>query len=282
MKEWFFWASEFQLGGIEVWVQQLESKNLNPVELKELAKKYNMKLSIHSYSWDYNLMAFAEPVRSLTINQTKKAIDLAEYLQATGITVHPGAMRNITGQENYSIKLAQTAELLAAYAKEKNTEFSLEIMEKLPQEFLTSLDAINKTESNIEGLCQWKYTLDIAHCDSKEEVFMMAHYLRNRLHEFHLSNKKGLKRHCSPASEGDFFLPEIVAALEKYNVIFALEGLDVSQNADLFKKNMEYLDNKQKGSFIYAENKKDYDDFNVLRHVRHSIHRLRQAVGAGH
>ena len=81
MKEWFFLASEFQLGGIEVWVQQLESKNLNSVELKELAKKYNMKLSIHSYSWDYNLMAFAEPVRSLTINQTKKAIDLAEYLQ---------------------------------------------------------------------------------------------------------------------------------------------------------------------------------------------------------
>ena len=276
IKEWFALAAEYQLGGIEVWAQQLDSNNLEPAELKALAKRYNMRLSVHSYSWDYNLMALAEPVRSITFNQTKKAIDLAGYLRATGVTVHPGAM-SFTGKENYPLELAQTAEALAGYAQEHGTELSLEIMEKLPHEFLISLDAIKKMEVNVKDACKWKYTLDIAHCDSEKEVLLMADYLQDRLHEFHLSNKKGMQRHCSPASEGDFFLPGIVESLQKYNMVFTLEGFDISGNADLFKKNIEYLDNKQKGRFIYVKKEKNYDDFSMLRHVRHSIRRLRQS-----
>jgi sugar phosphate isomerase/epimerase len=240
-EKWFRYAWEYGLAGIEIWAQQLENNAIRAEAVKRLARRYGAELTVHSYSWGLNLLSLNEGTRDVAMELAKKAIRLASFLDAKQVTIHPGRKVFHMPGLHYDRLLTQSATALADYAVEWGTMASFEIMEKLPKELLTSTDAVRRMEMMAQSRIGWKYTIDLAHCDSVDEIETMALLLNNRIGEFHVSNKKGKKRHVTDIASGDFDLPLLIAALDQYGLPYILEGRDLSTDAEVFKNIMTYL-----------------------------------------
>ena len=84
---------------------------------------------------------------------------------------------------------------------------------------------------------QFVYTLDVAHCDSEEEVLSTLQNYRSRISKLHISNRKGPKFH-TPLNEGDYDMEKLLPELARYNLPMVIEGLDSSR--DFFHRKTEY------------------------------------------
>lgn len=248
-EEWFRIAAEENLGGVEVWAQQLESQGIAPEEVLKLSIQYGLTVTVHNYSWDLNLISLSRPMREAAVALTKKGIDLASYLHAPQVTTHPGRDGLAIPSADFDKLLAESFVVLSRYAEEEGTRMSFEIMEKIPKERFTSAEEALRVESLAEGPIRWGYTEDIAHCDSEKEIFDTASRLQGRIVEFHLSNKKGTTRHIGDVEHGDFPLPAVAEKLSVYGIPFALEGFDPSRKAERLYRTLRWLDGeKQKES----------------------------------
>lgn len=241
-EKWFSLAAEEGLSGVEVWAAHMDFMGISPETVKDLAARYGLTVTVHSYSWDINQIALIPAMKAAAVAVTKRAISMAAFLQSPQITIHPGREILPIPGVDYDRLLAESAEELGAFARKEGTVASFEIMEKIPKERLTSPEAIARMEAKVNGAVTWKYTEDIAHCDSREEIFHTARVLEGRIGEFHLSNKKGTKRHVPDAAEGDFDLPSVVDALSIYERPFILEGFDPSPEGKVFYNTLAYLD----------------------------------------
>jgi len=242
IEEWFKLAKEQGLKGLELWIQQLEYKGIEPEEIRNLSQKYDLKLTLHSYSWDCNLLATPVFMRKAAVQLTKEALALGGYIEAGSVTIHPGSIRDILPQQEYFKLLADAIGYLGNYAREQGTVASLEIMEKIKGEYLTTVQAAVNLESIYGEEKTWQYTEDIAHCDTEEEIYNLREVLGNSLSEFHLSNKKNQCRHVADVEKGDFDLPTVVDKLANSDKPFIMEGLDTSTDAAFFKRFLRYLD----------------------------------------
>jgi sugar phosphate isomerase/epimerase len=271
-EQWFRLAKTYGLGGIEIWAQQLESNKISAEEIRRAARYYGLHTTIHNYSWDINLLSLNRSQRSVAVHLTKKAIELASYLNSLQVTIHPGRELFRMPGADYDLLLAESADSLGRFAQVQGTTASFEIMEKIPKERVTSVEAIYRMEAVGNTAICWKYTEDIAHCDSTEEILHIAAVLNGRISEFHLSNKKGIQRHITDMAAGDFNLPEIVKELSSYNIPFILEGMDTSPASSVFYNALSYLGVEKK-----HEDKIEKNDssFNMLYYGNHSFNRLR-------
>ena len=93
---------------------------------------------------------------------------LAAELEAMELTVHPGHM-TLPGRREESMKLLQDSlEQIGRLSDRIGVDVSLEIMEKIPKEFVT--DAQSMEEAAGSRKKQFFYTLDIAHCDRRRTI----------------------------------------------------------------------------------------------------------------
>ena len=244
-EEWFRIVREKSLAGIEVWAQQLETQSLSADRLRRLAVKYGVALTVHSYSWDLNLISLSRPMRDAAVALTKKGIDLASYFHAPQVTIHPGRDGLGIPGADFDRELAQSAVMLARYAAEEGTRASFEIMEKIPKERLTTPEAALRMEGLAGREVLWCYTEDTAHCDSEEEIFCTAEALRGRIREFHVSNKKGAVRHIGDVEHGDLDLPRVAARLRTYGLPMILEGFDPSPAAERLHRTLRWLESAE-------------------------------------
>lgn len=237
-------ATKYNFDGIELWAQQFETRGYSINEYKKLKEFYPIRTIVHSYSWDLNLASLNKGIRQASIEQTKKAIDLTTNLGGNELTVHPGrkTVNDDDDTEIYFNFLYQSLQEIYEYAKKNKIRISLEIMEKLPLELAVCEKTIKKATLDLfNNFC---YTVDIAHCDTTNEIFNLADNLPN-ISKFHISNKLGNQLH-TPLYNGDFNFKELLPILSNYEIPIVLEGLDKSFNFTVLRNSIKFINNISK------------------------------------
>jgi len=195
--------------GIELWAQQFFARGYDTQEYLRLQALYPLRTCVHSCSWDLNLASMNQGIREMSIKQVEASMRLAAELEAMELTVHPGHM-TLPGRREESMKLLQDSlEQIGRLSDRIGVDVSLEIMEKIPKEFVT--DAQSMEEAAGSRKKQFFYTLDIAHCDSEEEPFHILDQMK-RISKIHISNRKG-KCYHTPLGNGDFSFKEMLPQL---------------------------------------------------------------------
>ncbi len=240
-ERWFELAEGHGLAGLEIWVQQLQSEGISPERIGRLREKSGLALTVHSYSWDLNLISLSRPMRRMAVKLSKRAVDMAAQMGADQVTVHPGREGLLLPGVDFDAMQAEAAASIGQYGKKSGVSISFEIMEKIPKERFTSAEAMQRMERCVKGEACWGYTEDVAHCDTEEEVFRTAQVLSGRLKEFHVSNKKGSARHVADVRGGDFDLPSMTHRLTEYGLPMVLEGYDPSGLAERFETTWKWL-----------------------------------------
>ena len=220
-------AKEAGFDGIELWAQQFFARGYDTQEYLRLQALYPLRTCVHSCSWDLNLASMNQGIREMSIKQVEASMRLAAELEAMELTVHPGHM-TLPGRREESMKLLQDSlEQIGRLSDRIGVDVSLEIMEKIPKEFVT--DAQSMEEAAGSRKKQFFYTLDIAHCDSEEEPFHILDQMK-RISKIHISNRKG-KCYHTPLENGDFSFKEMLPQLLAYGLPLVTEGYDDSRDA---------------------------------------------------
>lgn len=241
VEKWFRTAAEEELGGLEIWIQQMDYQGITPGKIKNLSRYYGISVTAHSYSWDVNLISLCRDMRTSSVLLTRKALREASFFHAGCITVHPGRKGLPIPGVNYDFLLAESVNSVTDYGVEQGIAVSFEIMEKIPGELLISAEEVKRMEP-YGDFSKVRYTLDTAHCENENEILSTAQTLREKIAEFHLSNKKGRKRHIPDIAGGDLNLADAVSRLTGYGIPFVLEGYDRSPEAEVLRRALSYFD----------------------------------------
>lgn len=223
--------------GIEFWAQQFESRNYCAEECLRLIEEYQIEAFVHSKTWDLNFASMNRCIREASIREIKSSIDLAGRLHAPEITVHP-PRESLCGELPLYRELAYRGlEELLSYARGKNVDVSLEVMEKIPKEMMTSRRQVQELTRDLYP--EFFYTVDVAHCDDAAEVqdFLLK---LPRISKLHISNRRGAKYH-TPLSDGDFSFPELWPVLQGSHLPMVVEGLDRSKEYTMLYQNMNFI-----------------------------------------
>ncbi|MFR5601918.1 MAG: sugar phosphate isomerase/epimerase family protein [Lachnospiraceae bacterium] len=241
LEEMFRFIYEQELDGIELWAQHWFTKGYSAEEYRRLAALYPVKIFIHSCSWDLNLASLNEGIRTASIQEVKKSIDLAVELDSYEVTVHPGrfTIPCSCDESTYYDRMYQTLKELLSYARKRNVDLSLEIMEELPKEFVTSSSAMKAITRDL--VSEFYYTLDIAHCKNMDVVQKELNS-GIRFSKFHISNRQKMKLH-TPLPEGDYDFTTLLPELESYRIPFVIEGFDSHREFPIANKNIRFLKN---------------------------------------
>ena len=164
MEEIFDMVFQSGLDGIELWSQQFFYRKFDIDEFEKLAALYPLKNCIHSQSWDLNISSVNDGIRKQSVTEVKKSVELAYQLGLDEVTVHPGHCTISGIGVSYGAYLKESLREILEYAQKWKIDVSLEIMEKIPREFVTTMDAMKEVCGDMFD--QFVYTLDVAHCDS--------------------------------------------------------------------------------------------------------------------
>ncbi|MDO5040708.1 MAG: sugar phosphate isomerase/epimerase family protein [Peptoniphilus sp.] len=237
VEEIFDFAKENNFSGIEFWAEQIRNRAYSPDEIKISFEKNNLNLTLHASSWDLNLCALNKSIRQTSVDEIKRDIDLAHFIGIDEITVHPGRMSVALDSFDYGARLHDSLKEICQYAHSKGIQISLEIMEKVPKEFITSLEQVqNMAEDLMDSL---KITLDVAHCDSIEEAYDVLKNAKN-LSKVHISNRRENKYHTA-LDDGIFDLVEILTHMQELKLPMVIEGLETGKETKFLKRNINYL-----------------------------------------
>jgi sugar phosphate isomerase/epimerase len=212
--------------GLEVWTEQLGSMS-NAALVRRLAEDLGLSLFAHAASWDLNLCSHNKTLRNTSLDETKRSIDLARELEAENITVHPGRMGSPVFDKAFYLGLmTESLAEICRHASETGVAVSLELMEKIRREFVTTPEVLNSLLAAVSPL-SCAVTLDAAHLDSAEMFFdyFSALPLTDKIH---LSNRQGDKYH-TPVFNGDINLTGILEMLEGKNLPVVIEGTGTSR-----------------------------------------------------
>ena len=219
-------ASKAGFAGVEVWVEQLKDTDCSH-KLKEQARRLGLALCVHATSWDLNICSMNPAIRKVSIAQIKRSICVARDLGASDITIHPGRMETkIYALGQYQSLLSASLREICQFALKLGIVPSLELMEKIPKEFVVNPSEINVLLADIAPL-QCGVTLDVAHLDDTEMFF---HYFAELPHtdKIHLSNRKGTKLH-TPVFDGDIDVVSVLEHLHVANLPIVIEGNGVGE-----------------------------------------------------
>ena len=237
-----FWQTSLQdmtrqiktdgLTGLEMWGQQFFYQNYDIEEYKTLAEAYGLRTLVHSCSWDLNLASINESIRQASVGQVIASLQLAKAIGAEEVTVHPGHL-TLAGITDRSCQiLHHSLEEISEAAASMSLAVSLEIMEKIKKEFVTTAAAMQAVTGEL--FPKFSYTVDIAHCDSLSEARQLLTFMPG-VSKIHISNRRGAVYH-TPLGEGDydfFLLGETLHG--DYNQIMNDEMLHSVTNYEWYK-----------------------------------------------
>lgn len=239
-EEIFDYANKNKLLGIEFWSQQIEDRNLSTKKLRDLSKKFNLDLTLHAKSWDLNLASINERIREVSLKEILDDVNLARNIGAKEITIHPGRFSVSYNKEIYYKFLKESLNTILDYSTKKNINISIEVMEKIKNEFIIDLKSLKKLMGdNYEN---FKYTLDISHCDSLEEIYFNLNNIKN-ISKCHISNRFKDKYHTE-LERGIFPMEEIIFKIGEKNIPMVIEGMEIGRNNIVLDKNIRYLKEK--------------------------------------
>ena len=240
LKDIFLMAKDSGLQGIEMWAQQFIYGGFDEDEFRELMESTGIKACMHSQSWDLNPASMNEGIRSQSVKEIIKSVELAKRLGINEVTVHPGHRTVNCEAAPYEDYLRRSFSEILGAAENAGVRVSLEIMEKIPKEFVTDMQAMRRVCGPMFD--KFLYTLDIAHCDSDEEALRTLDADRGHISKIHISNRRGNKFH-TPLSEGDHNMRDLIPKLAGYGLPMVIEGFDESKDFSTVKDNIGFIRN---------------------------------------
>lgn len=236
-KELLKTAHEYGIGGIELWAQQVDFNNYCLEEYVSLAKVYHLDTIIHSKSWDLNFASLNESIRRASIEEIKQSIRLAKQVNAKEITIHP-PRETICGLKSFHLDLTYKGlKELYDYSCEMGVQISLEIMEKIPKELVTTDKALYEVTRDLYD--KLSYTLDLAHCSAESEFFTYLTSIPG-ISKLHISNKIGNKLH-TPLQNGDFDINKLMPLLKNIGIPIVIEGFNDEVSCSELIDNLNFL-----------------------------------------
>lgn len=233
--------------GMELWAEQFWHRQYSAKEFRQLAFSHpSLMTTVHASSWDLNLSSLNEGIRQASVNEVIRSMELARSIGAREVTVHPGHMTKPCCRAYSAEKTFESFQRIAEVSLRLDMPVSLEIMEKEPKEFVTTVEAMKEVTGSLYSF--FSYTVDVAHCDSPAEALTMVQTI-GHLSKIHLSNRQGHQYH-TPLGNGDFHIEGFLPVLEKSDVPFVVEGYDPQCGDRTFKENTAWL--KERG---YLEEK---------------------------
>lgn len=226
------------LDGIELWAQQFFTQGCSEEAYRRLSALYPLKTCVHSQSWDLNLASMNEGIRQQSVREVKRSIDLADRLGAWEVTVHPGRITLPGSGAPYEDYLYESLKEILEYAGTYRICVSLEIMEQIPREFVTDMDAMRRVCRDL--FHDFSYTLDTAHCSSREMILEVMEQWKERISKVHVSNRKGNRLHTL-LEDGDYPMDEILVRLAEYGIPLVVEGFDASPDSGDARRNFSFI-----------------------------------------
>lgn len=238
LEEIFSWARQGHLDGIEMWAQQFFYHGYSREEYRELAHRTRLQGCVHSQSWDLNLASINEGIRRQSVVEVEKSIELAHSLGLSEVTVHPGHHTFPGAAQSSESYLRESLKRILDYSRKLQVQVSLEIMEKIPKEFITSMEAMKSVCADM--FSEFVYTLDIAHCDSQEEALETLKAYSPQISKIHISNRMGNKFH-TPLKQGDYDMEKLLPILAGYHVPLVMEGFDTGKDFSTATENLQFI-----------------------------------------
>lgn len=247
---------DHQLAGIEVWAQHFFYHQYDRNVYREYARKFQMKTFVHSCSWDLNLASLNEGIRQASVQEVIASLHLARDLEASEVTVHPGHMTMPFWPRTSVALFHQSLEQIAEASHVLAIPVSLEIMEKISKEFVTSVEAMENAAGDLFDA--FYYTLDTAHCDSTAEIRRILNGMP-RLSKIHISNRQGPVYH-TPLREGDYDFMKLLPVLYSRQLPLVVEGFDAGTGYTILHKNLDFLHEEEQHEYMDKKNLRSLTD----------------------
>ena len=250
-------AVKYDVGGIELWAQQAETQNMDLIRLKDLTEEAGLSLVVHAKSWDLNFAALNRAIREASVKEIKDSIDIAYFLDAKEVTVHPPRY-TLREDEKARDRAYESIREFTTYAVQKGITVSMEIMEHIPKEMAVSPEGMRSIVRDMDR--QVTYTVDLAHCLTEEEFWENIDIM-GKVSKVHVTNKSGKKLH-TPLPDGDFHFENIFPRLCSMGLPMVIEGFEEGDKYSVLIQNLEYIkwlkeknyEKENSGDFSYISN----------------------------
>lgn len=214
--------------------------------IKRIAEKYNIELTIHATFSDINIAAINDNVRDFVRSEIKKNIEFAAGISATKITIHPGdygaighSYPELTNQYN-----RESVEIFTKYAKKHNLKIGYENMPFMTEYQFPEKSDIQKIielirEINSEHL---GITWDIGHSHTLGyDVKTCYETFKNELIHIHLNDNMGVisgwRDTHLPIGDGTINWKEFFDVIKDYQSTMVFE----LSSWDKIEKSLEYI-----------------------------------------
>ena len=188
------------------------------VNIIEYAASKGLEIGFHAPFRGLNIISTDEATRSLSMEQIKKSIDLAQEYAIPVVTFHPGKpTSDEESVEDAWARLFSAVEDIAAYAKEKRVRVSIENMEKRAFEMVCTLEDLNRFAYIRENNEYFGVTLDFVHLSTHGIFEPDLSELKLPIYDVHISQNAGGKTHHPLTVEGGtVHLDAVVRSLLDY------------------------------------------------------------------
>lgn len=231
-------AKEKGFTGIEFWAEHLYCFNADPSQIRSLAEKAGLDITVHSSSWDLNIASMNKGIRNQSVSEIKKSIEMTAMLNAISMTFHPGSLTLADHMidQHRRILVDSTKELLD-YAEKFDVAISMELMEDRPKEFITTPESMNDFLSILKS--DLGTTVDIAHVPINKDP---CHYLAETfsIKSIHLSDSSFSTYHV-PLGKGSIDLDDALSVLISSDLPVVLEGMDFKKELTFLDQHIDYL-----------------------------------------
>lgn len=234
-------AYEYGYDAVEVWIDYLEDIHKLPREIRKLAEKYSMELTLHGPCRDINVASINAGIRRESVEQCLRCVQVATRLGASIVVIHPG---NLSSPED-SIELCWKLQIeffkeLAEEATKHKISIAIENMDNSKKQFVTRLADIKRILNEVR-IPSVGITFDIAHMLSTGQEFNTDGFERDIIH-IHLSDSSLPDKIHMPLGEGGTNLAIIIGKIKTfYDGIVVPEGYSQGRELEVARNNREFL-----------------------------------------
>ncbi|MCX7857239.1 MAG: sugar phosphate isomerase/epimerase [Deltaproteobacteria bacterium] len=228
--------------GIEIYLENNLLDTVTTDEVKELSRKlrdYGILCSLHAPYMDLSPGGQDQKIRALSVERLKKAVEIANIINAETIVCHPGYDRwHFDGNVELWFKNSLLSWTEVLKEKEGNTHVLVEnVFEETPESLL---ELLNYFKGKL------LFCFDTGHFNvfSKTSLEKWLTPMKKWIKEFHLHDNYGTEDDHMPLGIGNFPFRELrnfVKGLEEKEIIYVAEPHNESQAIESIKRIRDFL-----------------------------------------
>ena len=225
----------------EIWMEHLWEGEHSLEEIARYAREMNIELTLHSASYDVNIISTNSDIRQASLRQIEQSIIIGRQLGVTTVVIHPGHLSSTKDHpEPYWTRMEETFSLINTWAQREGVMVGIEAMEKRPKALYTHPEHIRRMLSM--GWTNIGLTLDLAHTFT---IMDPAEYIQQLEPEWivhvHLSDGSQQATHL-PLGKGEIDINAALRELQRvYNGLVIVEGRVPFHGQETVSGNSAYL-----------------------------------------